>query len=630
MGVLLETMRALASGRPLRNDVIFLFSDGEESGMLGAEAFVREHPWRQDAALAINFEARGTGGAPSMFETSEGNGRLIQELAAASPYANANSIAFEIYRRMPNNTDLTVFKRAGIAGLNFAFIENPEFYHSPFDDTAHLDPRSVQEQGDYAVSLARRFGNADLRDTRAGDAVYFRTKITPLLFYPASWAVFLCAGTLLVILAAVWTGLENGAIRWRGILVGLAAFPLCAIAAGLLQVMLWWLAVRLHPQYASFPLGFGYHEGGYAAAGAALALGVFVAVLVLFAERGRALDLIGAALVEIGLGALLLSFAAPGATFVLQWPALFGALALLVASTAPSPFAPGWRLALILLFVFPAFALVEPLLPQMFIALGMRGMPIVAVIACLLMALAGVPLALALRGREWWAPAACAVAAVVCWIAAGAHSGFDAQHPRPSQIAWALDADHNKAYWISAHATNTPWTAQFLGASPTVAETPFYPLHGRPVLQSPAAVLPIPAPEVKVVSSVSDGSGREVTLHLTPGRPCLSVYLIPLDARITSARLNGIAWPEPIRPAPRGADPFLSIDALPESGATLELTLDGDARLRVVSISHDVPAELAGSMRPRPADMFEGADYGFIYDSTMVLKTFDLAPPPGH
>src|SRR5258708_39122111 len=39
---MLETARALKAGRPLKNDVIFLFSDDEEDGLLGAFAFVRE------------------------------------------------------------------------------------------------------------------------------------------------------------------------------------------------------------------------------------------------------------------------------------------------------------------------------------------------------------------------------------------------------------------------------------------------------------------------------------------------------------------------------------------------------------------------------------------------------------
>ena len=50
----LETLRALKSGAPLKNDVIFLFTDGEENGLLGATAFVKEHPWAKDAGVVLN------------------------------------------------------------------------------------------------------------------------------------------------------------------------------------------------------------------------------------------------------------------------------------------------------------------------------------------------------------------------------------------------------------------------------------------------------------------------------------------------------------------------------------------------------------------------------------------------
>ncbi len=106
----------------MRNDVIFLLTDGEELGLLGAAAFVNEHPWAKDVGVALNFEARGTGGPVRMFETSEQNGWLIRRFAQAAPYPRTDSISYEIYRSLPNDTDLTVFKRHGYAGLNFAFI----------------------------------------------------------------------------------------------------------------------------------------------------------------------------------------------------------------------------------------------------------------------------------------------------------------------------------------------------------------------------------------------------------------------------------------------------------------------------------------------------------------------------
>jgi acetylornithine deacetylase/succinyl-diaminopimelate desuccinylase-like protein len=66
---ILETIRALRGGAPFVHDVIVLFTDGEEPGLLGAAAFVREHPWAKDAAMVLNFEARGTSGRSLMFET---------------------------------------------------------------------------------------------------------------------------------------------------------------------------------------------------------------------------------------------------------------------------------------------------------------------------------------------------------------------------------------------------------------------------------------------------------------------------------------------------------------------------------------------------------------------------------
>ncbi|MCA1635274.1 MAG: M20/M25/M40 family metallo-hydrolase, partial [Acidobacteria bacterium] len=103
---MLETLRALKAGASLNNDVIFLFSDGEEIGLLGAKAFTEEHPWNKDVGLVLNFESRGATGPVIMFETSNGNGRLIREFAKVASHPTANSLAYEIYRLLPNSTDL--------------------------------------------------------------------------------------------------------------------------------------------------------------------------------------------------------------------------------------------------------------------------------------------------------------------------------------------------------------------------------------------------------------------------------------------------------------------------------------------------------------------------------------------
>src|SRR6185369_13067723 len=162
VAAILETLRALKSRQPLRNDVIALFSDGEEAGLLGAKAFVYQHPWAKDVGVVLNFDARGTSGPVIMFETSDKNGWLIKEFAKAAPHPAANSLAPALYALMPNDTDLTVFKVAGFAGLNFAYIIGLNHYHTPLDNLTNIDHRSLQHQGSTALALTRHFGNLNL------------------------------------------------------------------------------------------------------------------------------------------------------------------------------------------------------------------------------------------------------------------------------------------------------------------------------------------------------------------------------------------------------------------------------------------------------------------------------------
>ena len=79
VAALLETLRVLRTGPPLRNDILFVITDGEEDGLLGASAFAAENPAAKDVRVAVNFEARGNAGASQMFETSAGNGRLARD-----------------------------------------------------------------------------------------------------------------------------------------------------------------------------------------------------------------------------------------------------------------------------------------------------------------------------------------------------------------------------------------------------------------------------------------------------------------------------------------------------------------------------------------------------------------------
>lgn len=155
------------------NDLIFLFTDAEENCLCGAQAFVQEHPWAGDVGAVLNFEARGTAGKSVMFEATPGYGKLVRLYAEHALSPATSSLYQSVYELLPNDTDLTVFRESGVLGLNMAFIDSAENYHTARDNLANLDRDSALHQ--YANMRAMLFalGNADLDALAAPDAIFF-------------------------------------------------------------------------------------------------------------------------------------------------------------------------------------------------------------------------------------------------------------------------------------------------------------------------------------------------------------------------------------------------------------------------------------------------------------------------
>jgi len=167
--------------------------------------------------------------------------------------------------------------------MNFAFIGRPEWYHTTNDNPEHLDRRSLQEQGRYALSLARRFGNLDLRERHSGDAIYFPTLLTSLVVYPLGWAAPIAWSSLaaLLLLAGVaWRRRSRG--RWIAIsllLPGLFQILVVRAAPGVSYVIAWPLlaAIASFALLVTAPKMFGL--GWRAAALMALPGAVFLLLL---------------------------------------------------------------------------------------------------------------------------------------------------------------------------------------------------------------------------------------------------------------------------------------------------------------------------------------------------------------
>ena len=138
---MLECARKL-KGQRFRNPIGFLITDGEEAGLLGAEAFVADPKLSRNVRAVVNVENRGTTGPSFLFETSVNNRDLVPLFRnLRRPFTS--SLFYTVYQLLPNDTDVTVFKRAGKIAVNFAAIGGVEHYHTASDDLAHVDAHAA-------------------------------------------------------------------------------------------------------------------------------------------------------------------------------------------------------------------------------------------------------------------------------------------------------------------------------------------------------------------------------------------------------------------------------------------------------------------------------------------------------
>ena len=201
VAAILETVRALKHGPVPEHTLILLFSDGEEAGLLGAQAFMAEHPLARRVRVAINLEARGTSGPSLMFETHGPTGPLVAQLSAL-PRPITSSLFSAVYARMPNDTDFSVFRAHGVVGYNFAFLGGVSRYHTSLDDLAHLDSSSLQHHGDSALGLVRALGSTSLGALqRGGDVVWFDLWGLTVLSWPLASSLPLAATAAAALLA---------------------------------------------------------------------------------------------------------------------------------------------------------------------------------------------------------------------------------------------------------------------------------------------------------------------------------------------------------------------------------------------------------------------------------------------
>ena len=594
----LETVRALRAGPPLAHDVMVVITDGEESGLLGAAAFAREHPWASDVGVTLNFEARGTSGRSYMFETGAGNLDVTRMLRKAGD-VTATSLSVTVYRSLPNDTDLSEMAVLEKPALNFAFADGVERYHTAHDDVFYLDQGSLQHHGAQMLTLARAFGDGPLPRPVTGDAVFFDLPFVGLIVYPESWVMPIAIVELLLVAVAIVQLVRERTRNIRDMALGMVGTVVSACAAAGAALGVGNLIVRTHDA-----MGWG---------GAPAFRGVYTVALVLFALTialgcwalvRRWASVAGAhvgALVVWIILTLVVSLKLPGVSFLFAWPLLLPVLHRLrrgewiaeeperAERQVPAPAGVGSRKRPVraagddvLLWIATAIAaafIVSIVYALSVVLLGAVGPGAIATGALVsLMAWLLAPQLESLGGRRWPGAAGALVAALAVTAIGMATVRSSPAHPTPSIIAYALDADSAGAWLTVRGPSSRTMTAGRPAATPPAWLSRLTGMGPSAVYLSVSAV-PTPPPTASVISDSTSGSERHLVIGVVTPPTTQTIEMRAPGTSVLRASLDG----QPIDTTRyrRGivSGWFLAYSAPPPAGIKLGLTVPAGSRV---------------------------------------------------
>jgi hypothetical protein len=579
---LIEVARALGAGRRTKRPLVLLFSDGEEAGLLGAEAFAREHPLAKTVKAAINVDARGSSGPSALFETSDDGAWLVYLAAQHLPRPVTSSLYYEVYRRMPNDTDFTVLRRLA-SGVNFANTARIEHYHTRLDTLETSDPGTLQHHGENVLAMARALDVVDIDAPPPGAAVWFDVLSFWVPRWPASWNLTIAGFVLaFVVVQAV----RMYAWGW-GLVTGLAQITAAAIAATGIGALLGAGGGTSAPWFQTLlSAALSLHL-------AALAASTLVAIFASRTARPRSVWAGTWVLwAGIGLGAAV---EAPGASYLFTVPAFaaafFAPLPYRIACAAPSVI---------------AAVVWMPLLVPLYDALGFFAPALLAAPTIVL----ATTLAPMLVGESWKLPLPLAGLALVLAVTAMALPPFSAEHPQRVNVAHQQDDEGARVLldtsWGPASFGRAPLPMRnALGSSVHTGEARLFP-SSLPALSANAVRLDVPPPEATVVATRDNGTRRHVRVRLRSPRGASTLRVAFPEGALVDVTHEG--------QKAALASSSLTLLAVPEGGTEIDIAAPMGPPLEatVYDLSYDLPtvglASEVAAARPAAATPSQDGD----------------------
>ena len=496
---ILETIRAFqASAKTPTNDIIILFTDAEEVGLDGARLFVKNHPWAKNVGIALNFEARGSGGPSNMIvETNSGNKNLINAFMEADvKFPVASSLMYSIYKMLPNDTDSTVLRQGGdIDGFFFAFIDDHFDYHTANDNFENLDRNTLQHQGEYLLPLVHYFADADLSSLKSSeDHVYINVPILKMISYPFAWIIPMLILAISVFTILIVYGLKKKVLSGKTIARSFVPFLLAFVSCGLIGFYGWKLLLVLYPQYSEIQHGFTYNGHIYISFFVLVSLAILFGVYHRYSKKTNLASLLIAPLIFWLLINVIVAIYLKGAAFFII-PVFLGLLSLWILIRQEKP-------NLILMVIIGALAIFMfvPLIQFFPVGLGLK----MLVGSCLITALLfGILLPVfGFYSKKGILSAVFILLAIVFFIKAHLTSNFTSERQKPNSLVYYYDADTDETYWATYDKILDDWTKGYLGENPEEASNYITHASGSKYAKGYSFAVEAPAKKIPLFKAV--------------------------------------------------------------------------------------------------------------------------------
>jgi hypothetical protein len=621
----LEIARALKSMPQPRHSIILMIDDGEEAGLLGARAFVAYHPWAQQVRAAVNLEARGTSGPSIMFETGGANQWAVRLFALHALRPTTNSISYTVYTMLPNDTDFTVFKAAGMEGLNFAFIGDVAHYHTPLDNFANANPASLQHHGDNALPSIVALANTDLQNLPRAEAAYFDVLGRWVARWPAgrNWPAAIIA--LLLVGAQVFWLVHTNRLKLAEFRWGLLAWIVVVAATGVLAVIL----LRVLRIIGATPVNWIAHPLPVLVALWSLGLTAVVIHAVVFARRARFWGLWTGTWIWMALLSLVCAWRLPGFVPVFLVSLCAAAVSGLPFAFCRTAYASGSVIPVTLAAIASGLA-GFPVALLLYDALGLDHLWVLAVVATILLAPL-LPVCADLRESGGLSAAAVLVVpfmvTLAAFFAASVVPAFSARSPERLNLQYWLDADSDRAQWI-VHADSGRLPEQIALATKfhQIRRGPL-PWNAAPGFAADAPNLGLPAPTFTILeSSVENGRHAYRVLLRSERAAPEAMVLFPSNSGIDAVQMEGFPVPaqsDEVRRYTNGWNVYRCLTT-PLKGASLSFTLPigRSVEVYVVDQTFRLPPEGNFLLNARPLTAAPSQDG----DVTFVVRRVELIP----